>query len=311
MHTVPRRGFLARLGAAGVGAGVASVLGPRLHAIQPFHRTGSSRMRLSLAAYSFRQFFKHNNSNTPPSDPNRAIDLFEFVDFCGRHGCAAEVTGYYFPPDVDADYLLRLKRHAHVSGVALSGTAVGNTFTLPVGDKRTQEIATVKRWIDHAAMLGAPHIRVFAGSLPTGMSKGQARALCIGALEETCAYAATRGVFLGLENHGGIVAEPADLLDLIRSVDSPWLGVNLDSGNFHTADPYVDLVRFVPYAVNVQIKVDMQPKGQPKAPADFERLVKMLRDGNYQGYVALEYEAEEDPWTAVPRHLDRLRGLLA
>jgi sugar phosphate isomerase/epimerase len=266
---------------------------------------------LSLAAYSFRQFFKDNNSGKPPADPARAIDLFGFVDFCAKHGCDAEPTGYYFPPNVAADYLLRLKRHAHLRGVALSGTAVGNTFTLPVGDKRTQELAMVKRWIDHAATLGAPHLRVFAGGVPTGVSRGQARALCIGAFEECCAHAATRGVFLGLENHGGIVAEPADLLDIVRAVDSPWFGINLDTGNFHTADPYADLARCVPFAVNVQIKVEMQPKDQSKAPADFGRLVKLLRDGNYQGFVALEYEAAEDPWQAVPRHLDQLRGLLA
>jgi len=267
-------------------------------------------LRLSLAAYSFRQFFKDNNNGTPPSDASRAIDMFDFVDFCGQHGCDAEVTAYYFPANVDTDYLLKLKRHAHLRGVGLSGTAVGNNFTLPVGDKRNADLAMVKRWVDHAATLGAPHIRVFAGSAPSGVSKGQARALCINAFEECCAYAATRGVFLGLENHGGIVAEPDDLLDIVHSVESPWFGVNLDTGNFHTADPYADLQRCLPYAVNVQLKVEMQPRGQPKERADLGRLVKMLRDGNYQGYVALEYEAAEDPWEAVPRYLNQLRDLL-
>jgi sugar phosphate isomerase/epimerase len=117
-------------------------------------------------------------------------------------------------------------------------------------------------------------------------------------------------VFLGLENHGGIVAEAADLLDLVRAVKSPWVGINLDTGNFRTADPYADLARCAPYAVNVQIKAELQPRGKPQGPADLARLVRILREAGYQGYVALEYEAAADPWTAVPPLLGRLRELL-
>jgi sugar phosphate isomerase/epimerase len=267
-------------------------------------------MKLSLAGYSFRQFFKHDRGKVRP-DGVVSLDLLGFIDFCAEHDCDAEPTGYYFPLPIEEEFLLRLKRHAHIRGVALSGTAVGNTFTLPPGARRTGEIEMVKQWIDHAAVMGAPHIRIFAGSQPEGVSKAEAKELCIQAVEECCEYAARRGVFLGLENHGGIVAEAEDLLDIVHAVDSPWLGINLDTGNFHTADPYADLARCVPYAVNVQVKVEMRPAGRPKEPADFARLVDLLREGNYQGYVALEYEASEDPWKAVPRHLGELRRLLA
>jgi sugar phosphate isomerase/epimerase len=116
-------------------------------------------------------------------------------------------------------------------------------------------------------------------------------------------------VFLGIENHGGIVAEPEALLDIIKTVQSPWLGINLDTANFHTADPYADIERCAPYAVNVQVKTDVHPKGQKTAPADFKRIVKILKEANYQGFVALEYEAAEDPHTAVPRALQKLKEL--
>jgi sugar phosphate isomerase/epimerase len=106
------------------------------------------------------------------------------------------------------------------------------------------------------------------------------------------------------------VAEAADLLELVQSVKSPWLGINLDTGNFHTTDPYADLSRCAPYAVNVQIKVEIQPRGKSKEPADLPRLLGMLRDAGYQGYVVLEYEAAEDPWTAVPEALRKLRELI-
>jgi sugar phosphate isomerase/epimerase len=203
---------------------------------------------------------------------------------------------------------LKLKRHAFLRGIAISGTAVGNSFTSPVADKRRQEIAGVKRWIDHAQILGAPHIRVFAGGADN-LSKAEAKKYAIEALQESCAYAGSKGVFLGLENHGGIVAEANDLLEIVKAVDSPWFGINLDTGNFHTADPYADLALCAPYAVNVQIKTEVQARGGKKEPADLPRLVKILQDAHYLGFVALEYDAAEDAWTAVPRVLTELRTL--
>lgn len=273
-------------------------------AVEPFKRPGQARLALSLAAYSLRQYFDHK-------DPAKRITMLDFIDYCADHGCAgAEVTSYYFPKALTEDFFLQVRRRAYLRGVALSGTAVGNNFVLAKGPKRDEQIAMVKKWVDHSAVMGLSHIRVFAG--PTGsMPKDDAISCCIEALEECGEYAGRKGVFLGLENHGGIVADPDDLLGIIKAVKCPWVGINLDSGNFQTDDPYADLARCVPYAVNVQIKVEITPRGKSKQWSDIPRLVKMLRDGNYQGYVALEYEAAEDPFTAVPRFLKAIQDALA
>lgn len=300
---VSRRGFLRCLTPAALALAAGPGL-PRALAVEPFRRAGKPRLLLSLAAYSFRDSFNR-------ADAARRLDMFQFVDFCADHGClGAEVTSYYFPKDVDEAYLIRLRRHAFLRGIALSGTAVGNDFTQTAPDARAAEIAAVKQWIDRAAILGAPHIRVFAGP-GRGVSAAAAKRLCIEALEECGEYAGRKGVFLGLENHGGIVAEPDALLEIVRAVRSPWVGVNLDTGNFHTEDPYGDLAKCAPYAVNVQVKTEIAPRGQKKQPADLARLIDLLRAANYQGYVALEYEAAEDPWQAVPRFLGELRRLMA
>jgi sugar phosphate isomerase/epimerase len=278
-------------------------------AIEPFQRTGPPRLPLSLAAYSFREFFKDQRGKQNPSG---TLEMPGFIDFCAQHGCAgAELTSYFFPTNVSRDYLLQVRRHAWLRGVAISGTSVGNTFTHPAGPERDKEIALVKQWTDHAATLGTSHVRVFAGAAQKGIAPEQAVKNCIGALEECAAYAGERGVFLGIENHGGIVAEPAGLLEIIKAVKSPWVGINLDTGNFHTADPYADLAKCAPYAVNVQVKTEMKlPGTKAPTPADLPRLVKILRDANYQGWVALEYEAKPDPWQAVPPILAQLRALL-
>ena len=293
-----RRRFMQTGALALAGLGIAS---PMLPAAEPFARTGPTRLQLSLAAYSFRQFF------TKPG--SKALDMFQFIDFCAEHGCVGtELTSYYFPKDLTDEYLLDIRKHAFLRGIAISGTAVGNTFTQRPGPERSQQIAAVKQWVDHAALMGAPHIRIFAGNLQQGMTQAEAKQLCIDAIDECADYAGRKGIFLGIENHGGIVADVQDLLDIVRAIKSPWVGINLDTGNFHSEDPYADLALCAPYAVNVQVKVEIRRKGQSKSePTDLTRIVKLLRDANYQGYVALEYEAKPDPWIHVPLWLQKMQ----
>jgi sugar phosphate isomerase/epimerase len=79
-------------------------------------------------------------------------------------------------------------------------------------------------------------------------------------------------VILALENHGGGVTTTADeLLRIVRKIDSSYFGVNLDTGNFHTKDPYDDLARVAPYAVNVQVKTEIRREGKTTEPADLSK----------------------------------------
>ena len=304
-NEITRRRFLNTTLQSSLALAGAALLSPlAARAVEPLKRAGKPRLQLSLAAYSFRQYFTHKDSA-------KRITLDDFVDFCADHGCAGtELTSYYFPKGFGGDYLIQLKRHAFMRGIAISGSAVGNNFALPKGPQRDEQIALVKKWVDHCAVLGAPHIRVFAGPAQDKDILA-AKKLCIEALEECGDYSGRHGVFLGLENHGGIVAEPADILEIIQAVKSPWIGINLDTGNFHTDDPYADLAKCAPYAVNVQFKAEIMRRGQKKETADLARVVKILRDANYQGYFALEYEAAEDPWQAVPQWLEKMKAALA
>ena len=303
MTPFSRRTFLRVTGAA-----VGSLAMPLHAAPEPFQRSGTPRVRLSLAAYSFRHRFLHNQ-DPKAKPPEHPMAMTEFVDYCAEQGVdGAELTSYYLPKDASDDTLREIRRHCFLRGVSVSGTAVGNNFALPRGAERDQQIAAVKLWIDHAAVLGAPHIRVFAGTAPDGFPAEEARKLCIEALEECAAYAGKYGIFLGVENHGGIVAASEHLLEIVRAVKSPWLGINLDTGNFHTADPYADLALCAPYAVNVQVKEEIHRKGtKEKEPADLARMAALLREANYQGWVALEYESREDASIGVPRMLANIR----
>jgi sugar phosphate isomerase/epimerase len=299
--TLDRRTLLA--GLAGTPLATLSALPAAAHVDPKERKPSPSRLKLGIAAYSYRQYLQ---------GPQKNMTLFDFIQKASDLGAdGVELTEYFFEKPVTHAYLMRLKRAAHLAGQTITGTPIGNEFTFPAGAERDKQVETYKKWVDISAALGSPAVRTFAGRPPKGVSDSDARRNAIDTLKPVCDYAGERGVFVALENHGGVVAEADGLLEIVTAVDSPWLGINLDTGNFHTDDPYADLARCAPYAVTVQYKVEMSPKGQGTQPADFERILKILREANYHGFVTLEYEAKEDPHTAVPRHLEVMRRLIA
>lgn len=300
-RTSTRRDFLQTAVQGACGAALAAQLGGGRTAfgIEPIARDLPYKFKFSLAAYSYRDLLTG-------ASPQLTVE--EFIRDCAKYGLeGTELTSYYLPQQPTPEYLRSLKELCFRLGLDVSGTAVGNDFCVPPGPKRDEQIAHVKRWIDAAEILGAPVIRIFSGGVQEGVSEDDARRLAVAGIEECCEYAGQHGIYLALENHGGLTATPAGLLQLVQAVRSPWFGVNLDTGNFHGADVYADLAQLAPYAVNVQIKVSIQPEGQPRQQVDFERLAQLLREARYRGYIVLEFEEPEDPLTGCPRYLEELR----
>ena len=290
-------------------AAAASLNAPRLWGREQIMRSGPARFDLALAAYSLRDYFRYSRGNTKqPADDGPAIDMVGFLDYCARHGFdAAELTSYFFRPDADDDYFRSLKHAAYLRGVTISGTAIGNNFTVGKGPRLEAEIESAIRWIERAAVLGAPHIRFFAG---TGrqLAEDPARLTeAVDAIHRCAEHAAKHGIFLGIENHGNLTAD--QMLTIMQRVESPWVGINLDTGNFRSDDPYRDLARCVSYAVNVQVKVNIRNAQGRKVPADFDRIAAILRDAGYQGFVALEYE-DDQPYERIPEVRQQLAEAL-
>lgn len=267
-----------------------------------------AHMKLSLAAYSFNRALPKNWTDQQLAEARMTLD--DFIRFCADLNLdGTELTGYYFPREVTQEYLNHVKQLTFRLGLDISGTAIGNDFCT-TGAERERQLAMTREWIDHAAAMGAPVIRIFAGKVPAGDTEEAAVARCIEGINQSLEYAAAKGVFLALENHGGITATPEQMLKIIAGCkDSPWFGVNFDSGNFRTADPYDDLEKIAPYAINAQIKVAIAPNGKPQA-ADLQRIIGILKQAGYRGYVVLEYEEADDPFQAIPKYIAELRELI-
>ncbi len=299
--SLTRRAFIS----ASATAAVASTLPATSVSAAPITRSGTSQLRVGLAAYSMRQYL------TAKPGTKGAMDLLGFIDWAATLGVdAVELTSYYFPATFDRAYLNEVKRRCHINGLDISGGAIRNNYTLPDGDPELEKwLAHTDTWLGHYAVLGAPVVRVFSGVPPKGMSEEQGIANGIRNLRKALVFAEKHGVILGLENHD-YLTKIDRMLPALAQIDSPWFGVNLDSGNVDDTDVYPQLAKIVPYAVNVQLKVDTGPVKQ-KVPTDVPRFVKLLKDANYRGYVVLEYESAPDPYEAIPGHLAELRDAIA
>lgn len=293
-----RRDFL-RTSAALAGASAVPTLAS---AIDPIKRPSDKPdLKLSLAAYSFR---------TALDLKKPTMTLFDFIDLAADLPLdGVELTSYYWAETTDA-YIDKLKAHADKKKRAVSGVPVGNTFTVKDEEKRKTEIANTKAWITRAGKLGAKSVRIFAGNLERGEKLEDAQKRVVAAIEECLPVAEKAGVLLALENHGGITATSDQLLALVKPIRSQFLGVNIDTGNFRTEDPYTDVAKIAPYGVVCQVKTEVTPAGKKKEEADLAKVIKILKDANFHGYVALEYEAADDPKTAVPKYVKELRKLI-
>ena len=264
---------------------------------------GCSKLRISLNAYSF-------------NDPLRKgeMSLEDLIEYCSNVGFdAVDITAYYFPgyPDVPADeFLYNIKRKAFLSGLEISGTGVRNDFTDPNPQKRKEHIQLVKNWIEAAEKLGAPVVRIFAGTQePEGYSWDQMAAWMVEDIRACIAYGKAHGVVVAIQNHHDFLKTADQVEKLIKMVDSEWFGLILDTGSYRTKNPYDEIAQTIPYAVNWQVKEKIYVDGK-EVETDLDRLVSIIRALCYKGYLPIETLGAGDPKAKVAVLYDKLRRAL-
>jgi sugar phosphate isomerase/epimerase len=293
-----RRSFLAAAGVAIVGAGVSDVhLGaiPQSDGRGP----GPARFRTGLVAYSYRQALEAKKMTYE--------DLIRIAVETGTDG--VELTVYWLPSTGD-DYLLPLRRLAYTNRVEIYGIGTRVQLAQPTADLRERQLTDLRKWLDVAQKLGATHVRVFGGKAPDGATLDQAIGFAAETMKRGAELAGARGLFLVLEDDGGITDFAKDTIDIIKRADSPWARINLDIGNLRPPAVYNQIDSAIPYAITSHIKTELTlDDGKTHAPFDWDRVFTMFAAHHYRGYMGLEFEAAGDPATEVPAHLRRLKEL--
>lgn len=239
------------------------------------------------------------------------MNLDDLLDFCAEN-CfdAADLTGYYFPgyPDIPSDeYIYHIKRKAFGLGLDISGTGIRNNFAHPDPKNRKADVQLIRGWVEVAAKLGAPVIRIFAGQTPEEQyDRDEILEWMVRDISECVAYGKQRGVVIGVQNHNDFIGNADQALQIMSRIDSEWCGLVLDTGSYRVGDPYEEIRATASYAVNWQVKEMVYVDGVEAEP-DYSRIVEIIRDSGYRGYLPIETLGDGDPVIKIKRLLASLR----
>jgi sugar phosphate isomerase/epimerase len=295
-----RRHFLQAAGAsafAGAGLALPSQAPAATRDDSPGEVKSMPRMFPGCCAYSYRKFLESGQ-----------MTMQGFIREMVKIGSAgADMTVYWFK-STDPAYLDDLRHLAFENGVPFSGAACGSSMVQAGAATRQQVLEDIEKWIDVSDRLGASHLRVFGGELPPGTSVKQATNWVVETMKPACDYAGKRGITLGIEDHSGVTQNADVCLEIMRRVNSPYAGINLDITHFiptASEDRYAQIKTCVPYATHTHIR-DHFDDG---TPIDMDRVWKMFHDGGYKGFMSVEYEGKEQPLTGIPKLMHKVRAL--
>lgn len=271
---------------------------------------------IGVSTYSFWGF-QDDRKDLRPIE--KCIDLAAEMGFDGVEILQVQMTSE------GTGYLQGLKRRAFVNGLALMGLSTHQGFVTPDDSKRRTNIQHTIYCLQQAHELGIPTMRVNTGRWGTskdfdelmanrgieprleGYTDDDGFEWVIDSFAQLVPHAERLGVVMGLENHWGLGLTPEGVLRVVEAIDSPWLQVTLDTGNF-LEDPYDRLAKLAPRTVLLQAKTYDGGGRWYSLDLDYPRIGRIMDDAGYRGWISLEFEGNEDPRTAVPRSLELMRA---
>ena len=309
MSSVPsRRAFLRSSAAYSLGLAAAGAAAPLL-ADKPDGQTEQDAepwFRISLGEYSLHRMIGRGK-----------LDHLDFAPFTKQEFGIEAVeywTGPFQKKATDAKYLAEMIRRADDAGVLSLLILVDGEGKLgdPDEQARTTAVENHLKWVAAAKTLGCHSIRVNAGSKG---SYQEQRDLCVDGLGRLSEFAASHEINVIVENHGGLSSNGKWLAEVMRQVDLPNCGTLPDFGNFYKYDRYQGVEELMPFAKAVSAKShDFDDDGN-ETKTDFRRMMKIVRDADYRGWVGIEYEGgrlpEREGILATKKLLELTRGELA
>ena len=275
--------------------------------------TKSRPNRIGVSTYSFWQFNRKEMRNIEACIEMAAEMGFDGVEILHRQ-----------MESEDAGYLQKLKQRAFTLGLDLMGFSTHQGFLRPDPAFREKNVNDTIHQIELAYRMGIPTMRVNTGTWGTskdfndlmknrgieppisGHTDEEGFKWAVDSLSKCLPKAAECGVTLGLENHWGLGRTPEGLNRIVSEINSPWLQITADTGNF-LEDPYEKLDKIAAKTVLIQTKFYYGGGTWYSLDLDYNKIAAIFRKHNYRGYVSLEFEGKEDPKIAVPKSLAVLR----
>lgn len=301
-----RRNFLQGTSTALAGSMILPTLSGRTPASAP------GNIKLGISSYSYWHF------------RTKRVPIETVIDKTAQLGVSGVDILHRQMDSEKPDYLQKLKRHAFINGVDLICLSIHQDFVEPTAEARRKNIKHTKKCIELAYQMGIPCIRLNSGRWGTARNfdhlmelRGKEPILkgytlddgfkwCIDCIEECLPKAKECGVILALENHWGLTRSPEGLLRIANAIDSPWLGVLMDTGNF-LEEPYEKLEKIADKTVFVQAKTYHGGGEWYTLDLDYARIAKILKNANYSGYISLEFEGKAHADQGVPKSVGMLR----
>lgn len=270
---------------------------------------------IGVSSYSFWQF----------NGPKEERSMSYCIDHAARMGFNGIELLLVQMSSEENSHLQKIKKEAFHAGLDLMGFSTHQGFVYPEKEKREEEIKKTIHQIELAYQLGIPTMRLNTGRWGTiksfddlmanrgiepvleGYTEDDGFEWVIDAIEQCIPTAEKCGVVLGLENHWGLGRTAQGVKRIVDAIDSPWLMITLDTGNF-LEDPYDQLEMLAPQAILMQAKTYYGEGKWYTLDLDYPRIGEIMRKSGYKGYISLEFEGQEDPLTAVPKSLEVLRN---
>jgi L-ribulose-5-phosphate 3-epimerase len=273
-------------------------------------------IKLAVSSYSYWHF---RGDRTP---------IEHVIDDAARLGFDGVEILHRQMPEEGTAYVNGLKQRAFRAGVDLVMLSIHQDFVTPDLAERQKDIDHTKRCLELAGRLGIPSIRLNSGRWNTiasfddlmkvkgeeppiaGFTDNNAFDWVIESINACLPTARKEGVVMMIENHWGLTTKVENVIRIHKAVNSPWLGVNLDTGNYPDS-PYPGITTLAPYASIVQAKTYYGGGEWYTLDLDYKRIAGILRNAGFSGWVSLEMEGKESPATAVPKSYALLREAFA
>ena len=300
-QSIPRRTFLKTVGMGAVAGAGAHWLGSTAGA-EPLAAANTDAAKMprlfsGCCAYSYDHALR-KGTMTMEDFIHKAVELR--VD-------GIDMTAYYLKSN-EPEYLDGLRHLAYKNAVSFSGSACGVSMVQADASKRAEGLKEIKKWVDVTDRLGASHLRVFAGDLPSGVTLQQGVDWTVETMKVAVDYSGKKGIMLGLEDHSGVTQRADVCLEIMQRVNSPYAGINLDVTNFiptATQDYYAQIAACIPYATNTHIRDRFE---HDQSLVDLDRVWQLFANAGFKGYMSAEYEGPDSD-TGVPKLVAQIRTL--